>query len=43
MLRKADATVTNEEEDKFIAELEESVAQQEPLIDVEFNRTKEET
>lgn len=41
MLRKADATVTNEEEDKFIAELEEQVAQQEPLITAEYNRLKD--
>lgn len=40
MLRKADATVTNEEEDKFIAELEESVAQQKPLIEAEYTKLK---
>ena len=40
MLRKADATVTNEEEDKFIAELEESIAQQKPLVEAEYNKLK---
>ena len=40
MLRKADATVTNEEEDKFIAELEESIAQQQPLVEAEYNKLK---
>ena len=40
MLKKADATVTNEEEDKFIKELEIQVNQQESLITVEYNDLK---
>lgn len=40
MLRNADATVTNEEEDAYIAELESQVEQQEPLVNAEFTTLK---
>eukprot|EP00116_Pleurobrachia_bachei_P000076 sb/3460338/ len=40
MLRKADATVTNAEEDRFVEELETSMTVQEGLVQAEYDRLK---